>query len=63
MPEVEYFVGSTEGNADQWYFHIKGANGEIMMVSEAYDSESNAKRGFKDLALAIEEIRKGMVDW
>lgn len=32
--------------------YIKGANGEIMLTSETYDSESNAQRAAKKLSSA-----------
>lgn len=34
----------------QWYWHLKGNNGEIVTQSEGYRSRWNAKRGAKRFA-------------
>jgi uncharacterized protein YegP (UPF0339 family) len=33
---------------EQWYYHAKAANGEIVANSEAYKSKSNALRAAED---------------
>lgn len=38
-----------EDKDGQWRYRIKGGNGEIMNISEAYDSKSNARRGYIQL--------------
>ena len=40
-----------QGEDSMWYFNIKGGNGEIVVNSESYGSESDAKRGL-DTAIA-----------
>jgi uncharacterized protein YegP (UPF0339 family) len=39
------FLSDADGN---WYWRLVGGNGENQGHSEAYPSESNAKRGAKD---------------
>lgn len=38
-----------EDTSGQWRYRIKGRNGETLNTSEAYDSKSNARRGYIDL--------------
>jgi hypothetical protein len=44
MP-VRYF----QGVDDDYYYQIKGKNGEVMCTSEGYSRESDARRGYEDL--------------
>jgi uncharacterized protein YegP (UPF0339 family) len=41
--------------AREWFVRVKAANGEIMLVSETYDSKSNAQRAARNL--------KGLTGW
>lgn len=43
MPEI------FEDEAGGWRYRVKGLNGEIMVTSEAYTRESDARRGFVQL--------------
>jgi uncharacterized protein YegP (UPF0339 family) len=45
-PKYELF----EGHNGEWFWHLKGANGEVVASSEGYSSESDAYRGAKDEA-------------
>jgi uncharacterized protein YegP (UPF0339 family) len=55
MKNIEIF----QGNGGQWYFHVKGDNGEIIAQSEAYTRKSDALDGLK----AMERIiAKGNVE-
>jgi uncharacterized protein YegP (UPF0339 family) len=55
MKNIEVF----QGNGGQWYFHVKGDNGEIIAQSEAYTRKSDALDGLK----AMERIiAKGNVE-
>lgn len=38
-----------KGKDGQFYFRVKGDNGETLAVSEGYVSRSNAERGLKTL--------------
>lgn len=42
---IEIFQGENK----EWYFRVKGKNGEIVATSEGYDSKGNAKRGINSL--------------
>lgn len=42
-----------KGADDQWYFHVKGANGEIVAASEGYSTKEGAKRGARTLIRLI----------
>lgn len=51
MPH-EVFLGAPVDIATEdtnWYFHVKGDNGEIVCVSEAYTRKADAERGYQDL--------------
>jgi uncharacterized protein YegP (UPF0339 family) len=55
MKNIEVF----QGNGGQWYFHVKGDNGEILAQSEGYTRKSDALDGLK----AMERIiAKGNVE-
>jgi uncharacterized protein YegP (UPF0339 family) len=55
MKNIEVF----RGTGGQWYFHVKGDNGEIIAQSEAYTRKSDALDGLK----AMERIiAKGNVE-
>lgn len=51
-PHLEVVLGPI---SRAWFVRIKGANGEIMFVSEQYDSKSNAQRAARNL--------KGLTGW
>lgn len=38
-----------EGKNGEWYYRIKGENGETLAVSEGYASKYNAERGLETL--------------
>jgi len=52
---LEYFIDEDMKQR----FRIKGENGEIIVSSEAYANEYNAKRGYADLVAIIERIEHG----
>lgn len=39
-----------KGEGDEYFWHLKAANGEIVAASEGYVSKSNAERGVNDMA-------------
>lgn len=43
-----------KGTDDQYYYRVRGANGEIMVVSEGYVSKANAERGLLDLEATLD---------
>lgn len=45
-----------EDKSGNWRYRVVGANGEIMVGSQAYSSKSNAHRGLGDLASAFNAI-------
>jgi uncharacterized protein YegP (UPF0339 family) len=47
-PFFEVFPGVTDS---KWYFHLKGANGKVILQSEGYNSKRNAKQGAKTVRL------------
>jgi uncharacterized protein YegP (UPF0339 family) len=49
MKNIEVF----QGNGGQWYFHVKGDNGEILAQSEAYTRKSDALDGLKAMERII----------
>jgi uncharacterized protein YegP (UPF0339 family) len=49
MKNIEIF----QSNSGQWYFHVKGDNGEILAQSEGYTSKSDASRGLKAMERII----------
>jgi uncharacterized protein YegP (UPF0339 family) len=51
MKNIEIF----QSNGGQWYFHIKGDNGEIIAQSEAYTREADAEEGLKTLQRVLAE--------
>jgi uncharacterized protein YegP (UPF0339 family) len=51
-----------EGKDGQYYFHVKGNNGEIVAVSEGYTRKADAERGYGSLENIVLEdyaARKG----
>lgn len=59
---IEIFQGADE----QWYFHVKGANGEIQALSEGYTRKQDAERGANDLVSTVLsmtrlKVKKGSV--
>lgn len=44
---------------DGAYVRLVGANGEILFMSEVYESEENAKRAVEDIVLAVTAIIEG----
>jgi uncharacterized protein YegP (UPF0339 family) len=43
--------------AGEFRFRLRAANGEIMMQSEGYATESNARRGVSDLLATVNASR------
>ena len=41
LPHFEYWQSGSGG----WYFHLRGANGQIQLVSEAYKTRGGVLRG------------------
>jgi len=39
----------TKDKAGKFRFHLKAANGEIIAVSQAYDSKSSAEKGIESV--------------
>lgn len=44
-PKFEIF----KGKDDQWYFHLKAANNEIILASEGYKQKASAEKGIKSV--------------
>lgn len=44
-----------EGKNGEWYYRIKGDNGETLAVSEGYVSKANAERGLETLREAWDD--------
>ena len=42
-----------QSNGGQWYFHVKGDNGEILVQSEGYTRKSDALDGLKAMERII----------
>lgn len=38
-----------KGDNDQWYFHLKASNNEIILASEAYKRKEGAEKGIKSI--------------
>lgn len=53
-PYFEIFIGKN----DLVYWHLVGANGEVMAQSEGYVNVSNAKRAVKRFKEAVAEAGK-----
>ena len=51
MKNIEIF----QSNGGQWYFHVKGDNGEIVAQSEGYTREADAEEGLKTLQRVMAE--------
>ena len=51
MKNIEIF----QSNGGQWYFHVKGDNGEILAQSEGYTREADAEGGLKTLQRVLAE--------
>jgi uncharacterized protein YegP (UPF0339 family) len=49
MKNIEIF----QSNGGQWYFHVKGDNGEIVAQSEGYTRKADAEEGLKTLERII----------
>ena len=47
MGKYELFKGG-RGNK-QWYFRLKAGNGQVIAVSEAYESERAARNGIRSV--------------
>jgi uncharacterized protein YegP (UPF0339 family) len=59
MKSIEIF----QSNGGQWYFHVKGDNGEIVAQSEGYTREADAEEGLKTLKRVLAELEeKGVID-
>jgi len=59
MKNIEIF----QSNGGQWYFHIKGDNGEIIAQSEGYTREADAEEGLKTLQRVLAESeQKEVID-
>lgn len=43
-----------KGQDNQWYFHVKAANGEIVVQSEGYTRDEDAVRGYGALLRAVQ---------
>jgi uncharacterized protein YegP (UPF0339 family) len=54
---IEVFPGEKEG---EFFFRIRGRNGEIQAVSEAYTSHADAERGANDLVRTILTVVAGL---
>jgi uncharacterized protein YegP (UPF0339 family) len=52
-------VDILESTDSQWYFTVKGNNGEIVATSEMYASKANAERGAKAVRDLTRIIRSG----
>jgi len=48
MPRFEVFPGAN----GQWFFHLRGGNGEIMLPSEGYTRKADALRAVRAVRLA-----------
>lgn len=46
---IDYFQGAD----DDFYYQVKGENGEALVTSEGYTREADAKRGFEALKRAV----------
>lgn len=51
---IEYFIGKD----GQWYFRLKGLNGETVVTSEGYTRKRDAKRGAQTLREMIKQMIK-----
>jgi uncharacterized protein YegP (UPF0339 family) len=51
MKNIEIF----QSIGGQWYFHVKGDNGEILAQSEGYTREADAEEGLKTLQRVLAE--------
>ena len=59
MKNIEIF----QSHGGQWYFHIKGDNGEIIAQSEGYTREADAEEGLKTLQRVLAESeQKEVID-
>ena len=43
-----------------YYFRVRGGNGEPLMTSEAYTTQTDARRGFLDPVDAVIAAKSGM---
>jgi uncharacterized protein YegP (UPF0339 family) len=50
-PTLTVFKGKKE-----WYVHLKGRNGQIMMVSEGYTTRTSANRAKKRILWCMMEV-------
>lgn len=44
-----------KGKDGQWYYRVKGDNGETLAVSEGYVTKANAERGLETLQSAWDD--------
>ena len=44
-------TGGTGNIPNQWYWHLKAGNGEIIAVSELYTSRAAAKNGIRSVRI------------
>lgn len=49
---VQVFHSASPFGDDQWYWHIKAGNGEIIAQSEGYTTEADAWRGLRAVIVA-----------
>ena len=55
MKNIEIF----QSNGGQWYFHVKGDNGEILAQSEGYTRKSDALQRLKAMERIIAKGNNG----
>lgn len=51
-----------KGADGQFYFRIKGSNGEVIATSEGYTRKQDAERGLEGLMQTVESDRKSEVE-
>jgi uncharacterized protein YegP (UPF0339 family) len=51
---------NTKGR-QRWWYHLRGANGEIMVVSEKFGSYADARRRALRFVMVMSKINE--VDW
>jgi uncharacterized protein YegP (UPF0339 family) len=50
-----HYSAPKKGKDGQWYFHLKGANGRVVMQSQGYKTEAGANKGIEAAATAARE--------
>lgn len=41
----------------KWYFHFKGANGQIVAVSQGYVRKGNCERALQNFIIGVADVR------